>query len=162
ILARRLQRGGGSKCYFNDHPVSVGALRQIGELLVDIHGQRESHSLLQPAYQLELLDAFGRLEESRRAYVERADRVHDLRRRYRELSEKQQARQRELSLIRFEREELDAAKLKPGEQHELAREHDQLTHAQSLQFFTATVAARLYDDEGSVVEQLGRLVKESQ
>jgi DNA repair protein RecN (Recombination protein N) len=162
ILARRLQRGGGSKCYVNDHPVSVAALRQVGELLVDIHGQRESHSLLQPAYQLELLDAFGRLEDLRRAYVERADRVRELRRRYQELSEKQQARQRELSLIRFEREELDAANLKPGEQQELAREHDRLTHAQSLQFFTATAAARLYDDDGSVVEQLGRLLKEAQ
>src|SRR4051794_40741628 len=61
ILARRLGQAGRSYAYVNEQPVAVGTLRQIGNLLVDLHGQRESQSLLQPAYQLELLDAFGGL-----------------------------------------------------------------------------------------------------
>src|SRR5438034_3567593 len=60
IVARRLSRGGGSKAYVNDTPVSVTLLRKLGELLVDVHGQRESHSLLEPSYQVQLLDAFGK------------------------------------------------------------------------------------------------------
>lgn len=162
ILSRRLLKGGTSKSYIDETPVSVGTLRQVGEVLVDIHGQRESYSLLQPAYQLHLLDSFGDLEPLREKYRKPANRVRELRQRFRELSEKQQARQRELALIRFEREELDQANLKPGEQAELTRELNTLTHAQSLQEFTAKAAARLYDDEGSLLEQFGKLVKESQ
>src|SRR3984957_16662892 len=48
ILGRRLNRTGRSFAYVNDQPVAVSTLRQLGNLLVDIHGQRESHSLLQP------------------------------------------------------------------------------------------------------------------
>jgi DNA repair protein RecN (Recombination protein N) len=88
--------------------------------------------------------------------------LRDLRTRYRELSEKQQARQRELTLIRFEREELEQAKLIPGEQEKLSQELNTLTHAQSLQEFTAKAAAQLYDDDGSLLEQFGKLLKEAE
>jgi DNA repair protein RecN (Recombination protein N) len=161
ILARRLNRAGRSVAYVNEQPVSIGTLRQIGEALVDVHGQRESHSLLQPAYQLDLLDAFGKLGPLRERYTELADAMRELRRRHRELSEKQQVRQRELSLLRFEREELDAAELRPGELKELEQERDRLMHAQSLQAFTARCAARLHDEEGAVGETLGRLLREA-
>ena len=50
ILARRLNRGGRSQAYANDRPVVLSTLKQIGNLLVDIHGQRETESLLHPAY----------------------------------------------------------------------------------------------------------------
>ncbi|HVK11228.1 MAG TPA: DNA repair protein RecN [Gemmataceae bacterium] len=162
IVSRRLRREGGSKAYVNDEPVSVTLLQKLGELLVDVHGQRESHSLLEPSYQIQLLDAFGKLGDLRHAYDEKAARVRELRRRRADLSARQEARARELSLIRFEREELDAARLLPGEQPALVLERDRLTHAQALQEFTAGAAGRMYDDDGSVVEQLGRLLKEAQ
>src|SRR5947209_4546440 len=69
ILGRRLTRAGRSHAYVNDQPVAVSTLKQLGGLLVDIHGQRESESLLQPAYQLQLLDAFGHLEAQRQNYL---------------------------------------------------------------------------------------------
>jgi DNA repair protein RecN (Recombination protein N) len=161
ILTRRLSRSGRSSALVNDLPVAVATLRRLGEMLVDVHGQRENYSLLQPAYQLELLDAFGRLTDLRRKYATCADRVRELRRRYRELTAARQTRQRELSLVRFEREDLDNAKLSPGELPQLLKERETLVHAQSLAQFTGTVAARLSDDDGAVVEVLGRLVKEA-
>jgi DNA repair protein RecN (Recombination protein N) len=162
ILSRRLLKSGGSKAYIDEVPVSINTLKQVGEVLVDIHGQRESYSLLQPGYQLQLLDRFGGLEPLREKYQKPAQRLRDLRTRYRELSEKQQARQRELTLIRFEREELEQAKLIPGEQEKLSQELNTLTHAQSLQEFTAKAAAQLYDDDGSLLEQFGKLLKEAE
>jgi DNA repair protein RecN (Recombination protein N) len=54
ILSRRLTRAGRSYAYVNDQPAGVATLRQLGAALVDIHGQRESQSLLEPAYQLQL------------------------------------------------------------------------------------------------------------
>src|SRR4051812_19338320 len=56
LLARRLNVSGRSSAYVNDQPVTLATLRQLGALLVDIHGQRESQSLLEAGYQLALLD----------------------------------------------------------------------------------------------------------
>lgn len=161
ILTRRLSRSGRSSALVNDVPVAVATLRRLGEMLVDVHGQRESYSLLQPAYQLELLDAFGRLTDLRAEYVARAERARGLRRTFRELTDARQTRQRELALVRFERDDLDNAKLTPGELPALAKERETLVHAQSLAQFTGTVAARLSDDDGAVAEVLGRLVKDA-
>jgi DNA repair protein RecN (Recombination protein N) len=161
ILTRRLSRSGRSSALVNEVPVAVNTLKRIGEMLVDVHGQRESYSLLQPVYQLELLDAFGRLTDQRKKYEVCANAVRELRRKHKELSEARQTRQRELSLVRFEREELDNARILPGELSSLAKERETLIHAQSLAQFTGTVAARLADDEGAVDEVLGRLLKEA-
>jgi len=161
ILTRRLSRAGRSYAYVNDQPVAVGTLRLLGAALVDIHGQRESQSLLLPAYQLQLLDAYGHLDSQRQRYAALAEQVRDLRRRHAALTAERQQRQRELALVRFEREELDNAALKPGELTELTQERERLSHAQSLMEFAATGCARLYDEEGSVVEQLGKLQREA-
>ncbi len=162
ILSRRLNRAGRSFAYANDQPVTVAALRQLGELLVDIHGQRESQFLLEPAYQLRLLDAYGDLESLRQTYTTLVETVRDLRRRRAALVAERQQRQRELALVRFERDELAGAALRPGELAELTRERERLAHTQALQEFAGQGCARLYDDEGSVVEQLGKLLREAQ
>src|SRR5262245_14421027 len=101
ILARRLTRAGRSYAYVNDQPVTASTLRQLGAMLVDIHGQRENHSLLQSAYQLELLDAFGQLYELRQRYAATAETVRQLRRRHEQLSGQRLQRLRDLSLLRF-------------------------------------------------------------
>ncbi|MBM3980906.1 MAG: DNA repair protein RecN [Planctomycetes bacterium] len=161
ILTRRLARSGRSSALVNDVPVAVATLKRIGEMLVDVHGQRESYSLLQPAYQLEVLDAFGKLAEPRAKYDARAARVRDLRRQFKELSDAKLARQRELSLVRFERDDLDNAKLLPGELPALTKERERLVHAQSLALFAGSVTARLVDDDGAVAAVLGRLIKDA-
>jgi DNA repair protein RecN (Recombination protein N) len=161
ILGRRLTRAGRSHAYVNDQPVAIKTLEQIGGLLVDIHGQRESQSLLQPAYQLQLLDAYGHLEKPRQTYLELAAQLRDSRRRYSALLAEQQQRQRELSLLRFERDELDQANLEPGESAELTRERDRLANAQDLQAFAEQGYATLYEEEGSVSERLGKLKREA-
>ncbi|MCC6418278.1 MAG: DNA repair protein RecN [Gemmataceae bacterium] len=162
ILTRRLTSAGRSFAYVNEQPVAAATLRQLGAVLVDVHGQRESLSLLEPAYQLRLLDAFGDLERLRDGYVEAAERVRNLRRRRNELAAQQQQRLRELALLRFEREELDGAALVAGELDELARERDRLANASALQTFADTGCARLYDEEGAVFEQVGKLQREAE
>ena len=161
ILTRRLSRSGRSSALVNDIPVAVSTLRRLGEMLVDVHGQRENYSLLQPSYQLELLDAFGKLGDLRKKYDAAADAVRGLRRRHKDLSEARANRQRELALVRFEREDLDNAKLQPNELPTLLKERETLVHAQSLAQFTGTVAARLADDDGAVDEVLAKLLKEA-
>jgi DNA repair protein RecN (Recombination protein N) len=160
ILARRLARSGRSSALANDTPVAVATLRKLGEMLVDVHGQRESHSLLEPGYQLELLDAFGKLLPLRAKYLAAAETLRTVRQAARDLETDRQARQRELALVRFEREDLDRAALSPGELPALQKERDRLVHARSLAQFASNVSARLADDDGAVSESLGKLIKE--
>ena len=162
ILSRRLTRAGRSYGYVNDQPVAVATLKQIGNVLVDIHGQRENQSLLEPAYQLQLLDAFGNLDGLRAEYSTLAEQVRALRRQHASLSAERRQRQRDLELLRFERDELDRADLRPGELAELARERERLSHAQALQAFAGDGAGKLYDEEGSVVERVGKLQREAE
>jgi DNA repair protein RecN (Recombination protein N) len=162
ILSRRLNRNGRSYAYVDEQPVSVSTLKQLGGLLVDIHGQRETESLLEPGYQLQLLDAFGGHLNVRKKYQILAEKVRALRARYRQLDEQRQQRQRELALIHFEKDELDQARLVPGETEELTRERDRLMHAQNLQSFAARGYAELYEDEQSVTDLLGKLEREAQ
>jgi DNA repair protein RecN (Recombination protein N) len=161
ILTRRLSRSGRSSALVNNMPVAVSTLRRIGEMLVDVHGQRESYSLLQPAYQLELLDAFGKLTDLRAKYIAKAERVRTLRTQFKQLSDEKATRQRELALVRFERDDLGNARLTPGELPALLKERERLVHAQSLTLFTGAVSARLVDDDGAVSEVLGKLIKDS-
>ena len=162
ILMRRLNRAGRSFAYVNDQPVTLATLKQIGELLVDIHGQRESQSLLQPAYQLLQLDAYGELDAHRERYIAQAGQVRELRRRLQDLEADRQRRLRELALIRFEKEELDQANLVPGELTEAAREREKLVHAQALQEFAVSVCDRLYDADGAFFEAIGKLQREAE
>jgi DNA repair protein RecN (Recombination protein N) len=162
VLARRLTRAGRSYAYVNEQPVAVATLRLLGAILVDVHGQRENQSLLQPAQQLNFLDAFGGLEPQRQNYTSLAEMVRELRGRHAALVADRLRRQRELALLRFERQELDRAAIRPGELGELIRERERLAHVQALQAFATTGCARLYDDEGSIVEHLGKLLREAQ
>ncbi len=162
ILTRRLGRTGRSSALVNEAPVAISTLRRLGEMLVDVHGQRESYSLLQPAYQLELLDAFGKLTEQRAKFSAAADVVRELRQRHKRLAEQKQTRLRELALLRFERDELQGLKLQPGELDAIHKEREILLNAQNLAQFNLTAASRLYDDEGSMSEILGKLIREAQ
>lgn len=162
VVSRRLSRAGRSYCYANGQPVAVNSIRRLRGVLVDVHGQRESQSLLEPAYQLRLLDSFGGLEEMSGRYREAAAHVRTLRRRHAELTSQRQQRQRELSLLRFEREELDSAAVRVGELPELARERERLAHLGALLAFLHGGVAGLYEEDGSVSERVGKLVREAQ
>ncbi len=161
LLVRRLNPAGRSTAYVNDQPVTLATLKQLGEVLVDIHGQRESHSLLQPAYQLQQLDAYGDLDAARTKYHQQAERVRDLRKRRQLLEDDRQKRLRELALVRFEKEELDQADLQLGEIAELSREREKLMHAQAVQDFAITTCDTLYDQDGAFFEALGKLQREA-
>ena len=160
LLKRRLSKAGRGQAYVNDQPIAVNTLKRLGNLLVDLHGQRESLLLLEPSYQLELLDAFGQLSAPRQKYLQLADRCRKLRGRFQELAAAREQRKRDLALLRFEREELAEAQLQPGELLQLQTERDKLIHAQALQTFALSSCGQLYDEEGSIVERIGKIVRE--
>ena len=132
IIRRVVYRNSASKAFINGVPSPVTTLRELGEMLVDLHGQHEHQSLLKKELQRELLDD----------YAGHADLLSELQQQYREwkqknseyekLSQAQQQRDSRLDLLRFQVQELESLALKPGEAGELEQEHKRLANAKDL------------------------------
>jgi DNA repair protein RecN (Recombination protein N) len=161
ILTRRVSAQGRSSAHANGMPVTVATLQALGALLIDVHGQREGHALLDPDRQRDLLDAHGGHEPARAEYRARRE-AHDvLRRRRLELIRAAEDRRRRRALLEFERDELKALDPRPGENEELVREAHRMASAEQLRAATAEGYALLYEADHSaqgLLERVARLV----
>jgi len=154
VLRRTVTTAGRSRCSANGSTVPLGILKRLGDLLVDLHGQHEHQLLLNPAMHLEFLDAFGELLPSR-AEVRGAffdwkycrEELEGLRSRERERAQR-------VDLLSFQVEELEAARLKTGEEEELAAERSRLANVQRIFSGLAQAYGRLMG-EGGGRESLG-------
>ena len=159
VLRRELSRAGRHRAFANDAPVTVGLLERLGDHLVEVHGQHEHQRLLEPARQLELLDRFADAEDLR-------EEVGGLFAKFREArAEMERARaaerdraQRE-DLLRFQVGELDAARLRSGEEAELRAELRRAQHAEKLAGGLAEAAALLDDDRDAATSRLARAAR---
>src|SRR5947207_4572595 len=156
LIRRELARSGRHRAFVNDSPVTVGLLERLGDHLVEVHGQHEHHRLLEPARQLDLLDRFAETEALRervaalfgkhRAALDDVERTR--------IAERDRA-QRE-AVLRFQVSELDAARLRPGEEDALRAERQRLQHAERFASGLAEVAALLVEEEPSAIGRLAQ------
>ena len=134
VLARRVGAGGRTSAYVQGRSANVADLRALGSRLLAFYGQHEHRRLTLASAQLDVLDGFagekhlGLREDYRAAHAE----VRAARRELDELREREGTRERDLDLMRFELEEIDAAKPDPEERDELASDRERLRHAESL------------------------------
>ncbi len=159
VIRRELTRAGRHRAFVNDSPVTVALLERLGDHLVDVHGQHEHQRLLEPARQLELLDRFADVEDL-------GERVAGLFAKYttaaveveRTRSADRDRAQRE-DLLRFQVGELDAARLRVGEEEELRPERRRLQHAERFAAGLAEATALLHDDPRAVASGLARAMR---
>ena len=133
-LSREVQAGGRSVARINGQPVPLSTVQAIGERLVDLHGQHEHQSLLNPSRHLEFLDRWlGEPALSLRAQTREAVlALRQAERELQELTERAREREQRLDLYRFQLEEIRAANLQVGEDAQLETEARRLTHAEKL------------------------------
>ncbi len=131
-LSREIRREGRSTARVNGRTVSLTLLRELGEFLVDIHGQSEHLSLLNVRAHLGLLDRYASVEAQLADYRKTYQKLLGLRRELEELRAAQRDAERRTEMLTFQAEEIEAAKLKPGEDEELKKERDRLANAESL------------------------------
>lgn len=159
ILTRRVTAQGRGQSHANGLPVTTAMLRQVGSRLVEIHGQAEGRTLLEPETQRALLDAHARLGDALAAYQAARATYDDLRRRRAALSEAADRRRRERELLAFERDELAAAEPRAGEYAELARDAHRIAHAAEFRAATLQGYEMLYEADGSVQELLDKVAR---
>lgn len=158
-LSRELRDSGRSVARINGTVVSVALLRQVGEGLVDIHGQSEHLSLLRVAEHVNLLDRFADLWELRGQVTESVRQLHRLQRELQRLRQDERTRIQRQDLLRFQVQELEAAALRPDEEEALETERLRLANAEQLAALTATLVTLL--EEGTettpaVLDLLGK------
>lgn len=156
VLVREI--GGRARAYVNGQPTTVGALRRLGTLLAEIHGQHEGQRLLEPASHRELLDAFGGgdLLSLRARTEELFDRWRQLRSELRALDVGERERAQRVDLLRFQISEIDAVRPRPGEVEELVGLRTRMVNAERLRESVAGAYQALYGDEGAAADRVGR------
>jgi DNA repair protein RecN (Recombination protein N) len=131
-LTREVRREGRSLARINGRTISLSLLKELGEGLVDIHGQSEHLSLLNVHAHLGLLDRYANDVSLLAAYRKSYQILLTLRRELEELRAAQRDAERRTEMLTFQAGEIDAAKLKPGEDEDLRKERDRLANAESL------------------------------
>jgi DNA repair protein RecN (Recombination protein N) len=160
ILSRELSKAGKSRCRVNGRAATVAMLKQIGKALVDIHGQHEHQSLLEPANHLRFLDAFGSedLMALKERYTNLYRQLMQVERELTELQRSERERMQRLDLLRYQAEEIDRANLKEGEEEELLQERQLLANAERIAERVSYAVRQLMDDGGSL-DSLGEAIQ---
>lgn len=158
ILRRVIDSQGRSRAYVNGSAVTATQLRQIGEYLIDIHGQHAHQSLLRPESQRDLLDAHGN-HHALRQTVQAAWKA------WRSVERQITLSEQDASTLAAERDkldwqlaELDRLAIQAGEWEEISAEHTRLANGQSLLDGAALTLAALDDDEASLHRGLSTAV----
>jgi DNA repair protein RecN (Recombination protein N) len=132
VLMREVRKEGRSVARVNGRTVSISLLKELGGILIDIHGQAEHLSLLDPRAHLGLLDRFAEISRPLSDYRQTYHTLMNLRRELVDLRKAQADADRKIDMLTYQAEEIEAVRLKPGEDEELRQERDRLANAESL------------------------------
>ena len=155
VIRRRVSAEGKSSATVNGASVTAAELRQLGSMLLDIHGQNDGRALLDEANHRAYLDAFGGLEADVAEYKSAYDAYRAARDELAKLDMGE--REREMKLLELERtvQELQGARLVPGEEEQLTARRDLLRNSEKLTEALDAAFEALYSSSGSAIELAG-------
>ncbi len=153
IIQRRVNQDGKSSCRVNGVPVSAQQLRQLGAMLLDIHGQNDGRQLLDENEHLAYLDRFGSLEAERAAFDEKYALWRDVKREIERLNMDDIEKERLTESLNYQIQELERADIRPGEEDELTARRDLVKNAGKLTESLEEAYAALYESDMSSITQ---------
>ena len=146
-LAREIRANGRNLARVNGRIVSAALLREIGEHLIDVHGQSEHLSLLRVRQHLSLLDSYADVDSLLAAYRKTYTRLLEVRRDLADLRHAEREAARRIDTLTYQLKEIEAAHLRPGEEQDLTEERNRLANAEGLASLTQEALLAL--DEGN-------------
>lgn len=163
ILVRRYSTSGKSRALINGCQVPLAVLRQLGLLLADMHGQHENQTVLDPAFQLFLLDSFApEITPLMSSYRQSYDRWKMLTAEKRKLESQEQEREQRMDLLRWQLQEINQGALQKGEDQELAQQEKRLANAEKLAASLERAVLQLNGNEEETPGALALLYKARQ
>ena len=152
-ISRKISADGKSVCRVNGSPVSAAAMRDLGAQLIDIHGQNDGRKLLDEGAHLFYLDTFGDLSEALNAFRAVFAKLLEKKAEIEKLTMDESEKARRIDALTFQIDELERAKLRPGEQGELSSRRELLLNASKLTEAVESAFESLYggdDTTGAV------------
>ncbi len=151
ILRRVVNRSGKSRAYLNGSPITIAQIRSIGERLVDIHGQNEHQSLLNPVSHMPLFDGFLGLNKKLSVYQASYNDLVTARDRLAKANSNRMELEQKVDLLKYQIEEINGASLKPKEDTALTAEKNRLVNTKKLLELSSSIVNDIDEAEDSVI-----------
>ena len=164
LISREI--GARNSCKINGRPATMQILREIASELIDVHGQKDNHRLLDPQYHIEYIDDFGELSELRENYRGIYRKMQEIRKKLRAMQQSDREKEQRIALLQYQVNEIETANLQLGEDEELSQRRDTIRNAERILKLTAEAKGLLDgsdENEGAanmltqLAETLGKL-----
>ena len=157
IIRREISLKGSNRCFINDTPVNLNLVKDVGNLLVDLHGQHEHQSLLKTETHIDYLDEFGDYQELilqyKKIYSELTNKVNELI----ELREKENSIKEKKDFYSFQIKEIDNVSPQEDEEDKLIEELKILENSEKLSEITSEIYQLLYESDNSIQSALAKV-----
>ena len=153
VVSREFNINGKNICRINGKIVTVSMLKELGERIIDVHGQYDNQSLLRTENHIKLLDSFGGeyIDKLKQEYTEALQVYKSINNRIRNLSGNAGERERRIDLLKYQIDEIRKAKLRIGEDEELSRQRLLLSNSEKILDALSKAYELMYSGEyGSV------------
>lgn len=157
IFRREINANSKSRAFINDTPVPLSVMRELGEMLVDVHSQHQNLLLNKEDFQLNVLDIIANDINQINDYSESYQEYHQACEQLEELKNNIERNRKNEEFLRFQFNELSAATLIDGEQEELEQEIETLNHAEDIKSALFEADALFFSDEGGIVDNLKKI-----
>jgi len=154
IIRREIMPGGRSRAFVNDTPVNLSVLKDLSVRLIDIHSQHQNLHLNDNRFQLNVLDAFARLNLDIEDYKINYFRYLSVKKDFQKLIERSEEEKKDYDFLQFQFDELENANLQVGEQAEIETELQQLNHAEEIKQSLSIAFNAISDDNSGITVKL--------
>ena len=154
LLSRKISSNGKSLCKVNGKTVTVSMLKEISSLLVNVHGQHDSQALLNPDLQYTYIDMLLNDKSVLYDYKNSFKKLIAVRRKLKSLANDESDKEKQLEILNFQIDELEAADIKIGEREELTKKRELIQKSEDIiKALNLAVSTINGDDENTGVEQ---------
>lgn len=154
ILRREVYASGKSRAFINDTPASLAQMKELGEMLIDVHSQHQNLLLNKEGFQLNVLDILAHNDGALSVYADCYGSWKKAQQQLEELIARTERDKADEDYVRFQLEQLEEANLTAGEQEELEQEAELLSHAEDIKAGLYRVGQGLSADEGGLLPLL--------
>jgi DNA repair protein RecN (Recombination protein N) len=157
IIRREISLKGSNRCFINDTPVQLNVIKDLGDLLVDLHGQHEHQSLLRKETHIDFIDSCGNTEDLLRTYRWVYNSLLKLQNELKNLKEQEATLKEKKEIYSFQLKEIDSISPEEGEEEKLSGELTILENSEKLLELTSGIYQNLYESENSVYDSLVKI-----
>ena len=146
-ISRQITADGKSKCRLNGRLVPLAVLKEAAEVLITIHGQHDNQTILSPKSHIHFVDDYGNYRPLLEEYQGQYHKVQELKQRLDNLLTDESEKARRIELLGYQINEIESARIRPGEESELEERRSYLAHIEQIVEKSGMAYESLYGDE---------------